>query len=49
MAAAVLVGIGLNALLHWWWVEDAAAFIFLAWLVQETREAFEESREHGQE
>jgi divalent metal cation (Fe/Co/Zn/Cd) transporter len=45
MAATVLVGLALNALFHWWWAEDIAAFVFLFWLVQETREAFEEARE----
>jgi divalent metal cation (Fe/Co/Zn/Cd) transporter len=45
MAATVLVGLVLNALFHWWWAEYVAAFVFLFWLVQETREAFEEARE----
>ena len=45
MAAAVLVGVGLNALFHWWWAEDIAALVFLFWLVGETREALEEARE----
>ena len=44
MAATVLVGLALNALFHWWWAEDIAAFVFLFWLVQETREALEEAR-----
>src|SRR4051794_24615484 len=45
MAATVLVGLALNALFHWWWAEDIAALVFLFWLFQETREAFEEARE----
>ena len=45
MAGAVLVGVGLNALFHWWWAEDIAALVFLFWLVGETREALEEARE----
>ena len=44
MAAAVLVGLVLNATLHWWWAENIAALVFLFWLVGETREAFEEAR-----
>jgi len=44
MAGAVLVGLVLNALLHWWWAEDLAALVFLFWLVGETREALEEAR-----
>ncbi|GHO68402.1 hypothetical protein KSC_072940 [Ktedonobacter sp. SOSP1-52] len=43
MAGAVLLGVGLNALLHWWWAEDVASLLFLFWLVGETREAFEEA------
>ena len=45
MAATVLVGLVLNALLHWWWAEYVAALVFLLWLVGETREALEEARE----
>jgi divalent metal cation (Fe/Co/Zn/Cd) transporter len=45
MAATVLAGVGLNALFGWWWVEDAAALVFLFWLARETWEAFEEARE----
>jgi divalent metal cation (Fe/Co/Zn/Cd) transporter len=45
MAAAVLVGVALNAWFHWWWAEDIAALVFLFWLIGETREAFEEARE----
>lgn len=45
MAGAVLVGLGLNALFHWWWADYVAAFGLLIWLVPETREAIEEARE----
>jgi divalent metal cation (Fe/Co/Zn/Cd) transporter len=45
MAAAVLAGVGLNALFHWWGVEPVASLLFLFWLAGETREAFEEARE----
>jgi len=45
MAAAVLLGVGLNALFHWWWAEPVASLLFLFWLAGETREAFEEARE----
>jgi divalent metal cation (Fe/Co/Zn/Cd) transporter len=45
MAAAVLLGVGLNTLFHWWWAEDVASLLFLFWLVGETREALEEARE----
>lgn len=49
MAATVLVGLLLNALLHWWWAEDLAALVFLGWLVQETREALAEAREGAED
>jgi divalent metal cation (Fe/Co/Zn/Cd) transporter len=44
MAATVLVGLLLNALLGWWWAEYVAALVFLVWLVLETREVFAEAR-----
>ena len=43
MAATVLVGLALNSFFGLWWAEYAAALVFLVWLIQETREAFEES------
>jgi len=43
MAGAVLLGVGANALFHWWWAEDVASLLFLFWLVGETREALEEA------
>lgn len=44
MAATVLGGLLLNALFHWWWAENVAAFLFLFWLARETWEAVEEAR-----
>lgn len=44
MAGAVLLGVGANALLHWWWAENVASLLFLFWLAGETREALEEAR-----
>jgi divalent metal cation (Fe/Co/Zn/Cd) transporter len=46
MAGTVLLGLVLNAVFHWWWVEDAAALLFLVWLGRETWEALEEARGH---
>jgi divalent metal cation (Fe/Co/Zn/Cd) transporter len=43
MAGTVLIGLLLNFLLGWWWIEDIAALVFLIWLGRETREAFEEA------
>lgn len=45
MAGTVLLGLALNSLFHWWWVEDAAGLVFLFWLARETWEAYEEARE----
>jgi divalent metal cation (Fe/Co/Zn/Cd) transporter len=44
MAGTVLSGLVLNILFGWWWVEYAAALVFLVWLIRETIEAFEEAR-----
>lgn len=44
MAGTVLVGLVLNTLFGLWWAEYIAALIFLIWLIQETREVFEEAR-----
>jgi divalent metal cation (Fe/Co/Zn/Cd) transporter len=49
MAATVLAGLVINTLFGLWWVEYAAALVFLAWLVQETREVFLEAREESGE
>jgi divalent metal cation (Fe/Co/Zn/Cd) transporter len=49
MAATVLAGLVLNALFGLWWVEYLAALVFLVWLIQETREVFEEAREENQQ
>ncbi len=47
MAATVLMGLSLNKLFGWWWAEYIAALVFLIWLIQETREAFEEARQEN--
>ncbi len=44
MAGTVLIGLLLNYLFGWWWIEDVAALVFLIWLARETWEAFEEAR-----
>jgi hypothetical protein len=45
MAGTVLLGVGLNALFHWWWAQDVASLLFLFWLIGESHEALEEARE----
>ena len=44
MAGTVLLGLLLQSLFGWWWVQDVAALLFLVWLARETWEAFEEAR-----
>jgi divalent metal cation (Fe/Co/Zn/Cd) transporter len=44
MAVTLLVGLALNALLGWWWVDAVAALALLYWLVPEAREALEGAR-----
>jgi len=44
MAGTVLLGLALNALWGWWWVEDIAALLLLFWLARETWEAFQAAR-----
>ena len=41
LAAVTLVGVGIDALTGWWWVEYLAALLLLRWLIPEAREAFE--------
>jgi len=45
LSLALLVGLGLNALLGWWWADPAAALAMLPWIVREGWEAIEESRD----
>src|SRR4051794_31317708 len=44
MAAALLFGLLINALLGWWWADSVTAVILLYWLVPEAREALEGAR-----
>jgi divalent metal cation (Fe/Co/Zn/Cd) transporter len=44
MAAATIVGAGLNLLFGLWWAEYAAALALLVFIVMETREALEAAR-----
>jgi divalent metal cation (Fe/Co/Zn/Cd) transporter len=41
LAGVTLVGVAVNALTGWWWVEYIAALALLRWLIPETRECFE--------
>jgi divalent metal cation (Fe/Co/Zn/Cd) transporter len=35
----LLVGLALNALAHWWWIDSIASFVIVPLLVREAREA----------
>jgi divalent metal cation (Fe/Co/Zn/Cd) transporter len=45
LAGVTLVGVALNAVTGWWWVEYIAAVALLQWLVPEALEAIEAARE----
>jgi divalent metal cation (Fe/Co/Zn/Cd) transporter len=50
LAGTTLLGVLINALTGFWWIEYLAAFALLFWLVREAREALEAAREgrgHG--
>lgn len=42
----LLVGLGLNAVVGWWWADPIAALLLIPWLVKEGREAFSEGDDH---
>jgi cation diffusion facilitator family transporter len=44
LSFALLVGLGLNALLGWWWADPVAALAMLPFVLHEGREAIEEAR-----
>lgn len=46
LAGSVLVGLLLNAILHWWWADLASALIIVYYGIKEGRAAFEEARHH---
>jgi divalent metal cation (Fe/Co/Zn/Cd) transporter len=44
LSGTVLVGVGLNAALGWWWADPVAALVMVPFLVREGREAIEHAR-----
>lgn len=49
LSFALLLGLGLNSLLGWWWADPAAALAMLPLIVREGHEALEQARgEHDQ-
>ncbi len=45
LAGVTLVGVVVNALTGWWWIEYVAAIVLLRWIVPEAREALESARQ----
>jgi divalent metal cation (Fe/Co/Zn/Cd) transporter len=45
LSLTLLLGLGLNALLGWWWADPIAALAMLPFVLHEGREAIEEARE----
>ncbi|RME73713.1 MAG: hypothetical protein D6776_06520 [Planctomycetota bacterium] len=45
LSATLLLGLGLNALVGWWWADPVAALLMVPFVLREGREAWEESRE----
>lgn len=43
LSFTLLAGLGLNALLGWWWADPVAALLMVPWLVREGREQLEEA------
>lgn len=44
MSLTLLVGLGLNALLGWWWADPLAALVLVYFVVREGQEALHEAR-----
>jgi divalent metal cation (Fe/Co/Zn/Cd) transporter len=40
LAAAVLLGLALNAALAWWWADPAAGYVLVCYAAREVREIF---------
>jgi divalent metal cation (Fe/Co/Zn/Cd) transporter len=47
LAAAVLLGLALNAALGWWWADPAAGYVLVFYAAREVREIFSADREPG--
>lgn len=46
LSFTLLLGLGLNAWLGWWWADPVAALAMVGFMVREGLEAFEDSPEH---
>ena len=45
LAGVTLIGVMVDALTGWWWIEYVAAIVLLRWIVPEAREALESARD----
>lgn len=48
LSLTLLLGLGANALLGWWWADPAAGLAIVAFLVHEGREALEVDEDHDE-
>ncbi len=46
LAAAVMVGVALNAAAGWWWADPISAFVIMLYAIREGRHAWLEAAEH---
>ena len=44
LSGTVLIGVGMNALMGWWWADPLAALVLVPFLIREGREALAEAR-----
>ncbi|MCB0879672.1 MAG: cation transporter [Thermoleophilia bacterium] len=49
LSASLLIGLGLNALLGWWWADPAAALLVAAVAANAARESWHESNEQDED
>ncbi|NOY93406.1 MAG: cation transporter [Deltaproteobacteria bacterium] len=49
LSLTLLVGLGLNAWLGWWWADPVAALVMLPFVLHEAWEALEEARGEGED
>ena len=45
LSLCLLIGLGANVLVGWWWADPVAAILMVPWLVREGMEGFEKEEE----
>ena len=46
LAAAVLVGVGLNSVFGWWWADPLSGLVIVYYGLREAREAWQHAHQH---